>query len=114
MEYKAYIACTPISQQESQLAADNEREAEELARELPQKFQALSQSSRYANGTFTQLAVLCRKFMLIYWRSPAYNVTCALHAFVLHAPAGLGERYIFSLASRQPADAQRSQGMCDR
>ena len=82
--------CTPITQQESQLAADNEKEAEELARELPQKFQRLSQSSRYANGTFTQLAVLCRKFMLIYWRSPAYNVTCVLGTILLRGCAGVG------------------------
>lgn len=61
--------------QASQLAKDNLALAERLSIELPQKHEALSQSSRYATGMLLQFRTLIAKFTVMYWRSPSYNVT---------------------------------------
>jgi hypothetical protein len=60
--------------QESQLARDNEAEAVQLAAELPQKHQPLVNKTRYATPASVQMRQLMRRFLLVYWRSPAYNV----------------------------------------
>jgi hypothetical protein len=64
--------------QESQLARDNEAEAAQLAAELPQKHQPLVNKTRYATPPSMQMRQLMRRFLLVYWRSPAYNVRCPL------------------------------------
>ena len=60
--------------QDSQLARDNEAEAAQLATELPQKHQPLVNKTRYATPASVQMRQLMRRFLLVYWRSPAYNV----------------------------------------
>jgi hypothetical protein len=60
--------------QESQLARDNAAEAVQLAAELPQKHQPLVNKTRYATPASVQMRQLMRRFLLVYWRSPAYNV----------------------------------------
>jgi hypothetical protein len=60
--------------QDSQLAKDNEAEAAQLAAELPQKHQPLTNKTRYATPANMQMRQLMRRFILVYWRSPAYNV----------------------------------------
>jgi hypothetical protein len=60
--------------QGSQLAMDNEAEAAQLAAELPQKHQPLVNKTRYATPLSIQMRQLMRRFLLVYWRSPAYNV----------------------------------------
>jgi hypothetical protein len=61
--------------QESQLARDNQAEAAQLAAELPLKHQPLVNKTRYATPLNVQMRQLMRRFLLVYWRSPAYNVT---------------------------------------
>lgn len=69
--------------QESQVAADVEAEAEQLAKELPLKHQPLANKTRYATSMAVQSRVLMRRFMLVYWRSPSYNVCCAIQTCVI-------------------------------
>jgi hypothetical protein len=64
--------------QESQLAKDNEAEAAQLAADLPLKHQPLVHKTRYATPFNMQMRQLMRRFLLVYWRSPAYNVETAL------------------------------------
>lgn len=56
------------------MARDNEAEAVQLAAELPQKHQPLVNKTRYATPASVQMRQLMRRFLLVYWRSPAYNV----------------------------------------
>lgn len=56
------------------MARDNEAEAAQLAAELPQQHQPLVNKTRYATPARLQMQQLMRRFLLVYWRSPAYNV----------------------------------------
>lgn len=51
--------------QESQLARENAAEAEQLAAELPQQHQPLSNKTRYATPANVQMRVLMRRFLLV-------------------------------------------------
>jgi hypothetical protein len=78
-----FPTCWTISMlvvQESQLARDNDAEAAQLAAELPQKHQPLVNNTRYATPANMQMRQLMRRFLLVYWRSPAYNVRGSFQA----------------------------------
>mmetsp|Transcript_4643 Transcript_4643/g.13342 ORF Transcript_4643/g.13342 Transcript_4643/m.13342 type:complete len:1521 (-) Transcript_4643:659-5221(-) len=50
-------------------------EADQLAEQLVKTHEPLKTASTYATPIRRQFLVLCHKFFVIYWRSPAYNVT---------------------------------------
>lgn len=69
--------------QDSQVARDNEAEAQQLEAALPQRHAPLANKTRYATNMRVQSSVLMRRFMLVYWRSPSYNVSYGILAVLL-------------------------------